>query len=85
MGRAGGGPSPGRGAGFGQQQSWNFHSTIDPEELFRKIFGDAAFGGGGRGPFTQDPNFDDYEESVYGYGAAQEVNYFLQYFLMELF
>lgn len=74
MGRAGGGPSPGRG-GFGQQQqSWNFHSTIDPEELFRKIFGDAAFGGG-RSPFGADPNFDnDYEESVYGYGAAQEVS-----------
>ena len=42
MGRAG-------HAGFGQQQQqhdWNFTSSIDPEELFRRIFGDGGFKAG---------------------------------------
>lgn len=45
MNRAGGAGAA--GAGFGSQvfsQSWQFHSTIDPEELFRTIFGDGGFG-----------------------------------------
>lgn len=37
---------------------------MDPEELFRKIFGDAGFNTGG---------FEDFSESRYGYGGAQEV------------
>lgn len=54
------------GAGFGPQgfsQNWQYRSTIDPEELFRKIFGDAGF----------KPGFDDYSESRFGFGQAQEV------------
>lgn len=63
----GAGPGPGAGAGqdFGRHQSWNFQSSVDPEELFRKIFGQAGFGGGG---FTE-----DFAESRFGFGAAQEV------------
>ncbi|KAL0829754.1 hypothetical protein ABMA28_003243 [Loxostege sticticalis] len=56
----GGGPS---GAdGFTHQ--WQYKSTIDPEELFRKIFGDAGF---------KSEAFSDFAESQFGFGAAQEV------------
>lgn len=51
-----GGPNMG---GF----NWQYRSTIDPEELFRKIFGDAGFSS----------NFDDFAESKFGFGQAQEV------------
>jgi DnaJ family protein A protein 3 len=44
----------------------NFHSNIDPEELFRKIFGNAGFQGG----FS---NFGDFAESNFGFAAATEV------------
>ncbi|KAG5880761.1 hypothetical protein JTB14_010943 [Gonioctena quinquepunctata] len=65
-GMGGGGPGRASGAqGFSQQ--WQYQSTIDPEELFRKIFGDAAFGRGSSSPF------DDFAESNYGFGEAQEV------------
>lgn len=53
-------------SGHGPQgfaQDWQFRSTIDPEELFRKIFGDAAFKGG----------FDDFAETQFGFGGAQEL------------
>lgn len=66
MGRQGGGgfrPNAGFGA-QGFNQNWQYRSTIDPEELFRKIFGDAGFKAGG---------FEDFSESQYGFGAAQEV------------
>lgn len=57
----GGGPS---GAdGFTHQ--WQYKSTIDPEELFRKIFGDAGF---------KSEAFSDFAESQFGFGAAQEVS-----------
>ena len=48
-----------------------FHSTIDPEELFRKIFGDAGFkmGGGGGGE-----SFADFAESQFGFAPASEVS-----------
>uniref|UniRef100_A0A1B6M6S0 DnaJ homolog l(2)tid, mitochondrial n=1 Tax=Graphocephala atropunctata TaxID=36148 RepID=A0A1B6M6S0_9HEMI len=59
-----GAPPPG-GQGFGAQ-SWQFHSTIDPEELFRKIFGEAGFKTGSFG--------EDFSESKFGFGAAQEVS-----------
>lgn len=49
----------------GFSQSWSYQSTIDPEELFRKIFGDAGFGKG--------QQFDDFADSNYGFGEAQEV------------
>ncbi|CAH2979441.1 unnamed protein product [Chilo suppressalis] len=56
----GGGPS---GAdGFTHQ--WQYKSTIDPEELFRKIFGDAGF---------KSEAFSDFAESQFGFGAAKEV------------
>lgn len=46
----------------------NFHGSIDPEELFRKIFGEAGLGGmGGFGRFT------DFEESKFGFAPASEV------------
>ena len=42
---------------------------MDPEELFRKIFGDAGFKMGGFG--GQD--FSDFAESQFGFAAASEV------------
>lgn len=67
MGREGNsGFRPGAG-GFGPQgfsQNWQYRSTIDPEELFRKIFGDAGFKAGG---------FEDFSDSRFGFGGAQEV------------
>ncbi|CAH0561366.1 unnamed protein product [Brassicogethes aeneus] len=63
MGGAGPGAGPQGPQGF--SQSWQYQSTIDPEELFRKIFGEAGFG--------QKSPFDDYADSNYGFGEAQEV------------
>uniref|UniRef100_A0A6M2DWM3 DnaJ homolog l(2)tid, mitochondrial n=1 Tax=Xenopsylla cheopis TaxID=163159 RepID=A0A6M2DWM3_XENCH len=60
MGRGMGGAGP---QGF--SQSWKYQSTIDPEELFHKIFGDAGFKTGG---------FDDFAESSFGFGGAKEVS-----------
>lgn len=60
----------GRTGGFGGQgpqgfsQNWQFRSTIDPEELFRKIFGEANF---------RSNSFDDFADSKFGFGAAQEI------------
>ncbi|XP_004534936.1 protein tumorous imaginal discs, mitochondrial isoform X2 [Ceratitis capitata] len=60
----------GRAGGFGGQgpqgfsQNWHFRSTIDPEELFRKIFGEANF---------RSNSFDDFADSKFGFGAAQEI------------
>ncbi|XP_076376163.1 dnaJ homolog l(2)tid, mitochondrial isoform X2 [Megalopta genalis] len=48
-------------------QNFHFRSTINPEELFRKIFGDANFQGGA---FS---DFEDFTGSKFGFGAAQEV------------
>uniref|UniRef100_A0A1B6GHS9 DnaJ homolog l(2)tid, mitochondrial n=1 Tax=Cuerna arida TaxID=1464854 RepID=A0A1B6GHS9_9HEMI len=60
-----GGPPPGGNQGFGAQH-WQFHSSIDPEELFRKIFGEGGF---------KSNNFgDDFADSQFGFGAAQEVS-----------
>lgn len=60
-----GGASTGRAHGAqGFSQAWQYQSTIDPEELFRKIFGDAGF--------TRSP-FEEHAESNYGFGEAQEV------------
>ncbi|XP_032683453.1 protein tumorous imaginal discs, mitochondrial-like isoform X2 [Odontomachus brunneus] len=60
--------------GMGQGQNarnynahWQYRSTINAEELFRKIFGDAGFQSNA---FT---DFDDFAESKYGFGAAQEI------------
>lgn len=62
-GMGGGGGSTGR-AGFNANE-WQFRSTIDPEELFRKIFGDAGM----RGGFSDFEGFND----NFGMGASQEV------------
>lgn len=68
MGGMGGGG--GRASGpQGFSQTWQYQSTIDPEELFRKIFGEAGFGKGSP--------FDDFAESNYGFGEAQEVSLIL--------
>lgn len=64
MGRQGGGFHPGADRGpQGFSQQWQYRSTIDPEELFRKIFGDQGFRG----------NFEDFSESKFGFGASQEI------------
>ncbi|KAK7868850.1 hypothetical protein R5R35_014178 [Gryllus longicercus] len=62
-----GGSSTGGGA-RGFEQNWQFRSTIDPEELFRKIFGEAGFKSG----FGADLG-EDFAESSFGFGASQEV------------
>ncbi|CAL1526828.1 unnamed protein product [Lymnaea stagnalis] len=63
-----GGPQP--AGGFRSQQGFsgfeNFQSQMDPEELFRKIFGSAGFNFGG---FSN----QDYEESMSGFAPASEV------------
>jgi len=53
-----------------QHRAWNFSSNVDPEELFRRIFGDTAFKPGAD-PFSD--GYKDFSESIYGYGAAEEV------------
>lgn len=63
MGRNGnGGPDPRGPQGF--SQNWQYRSTVDPEELFRKIFGSQGFKAGG---------FEDFAESQFGFGGAREV------------
>lgn len=58
----------GQGQGTkGYNQHWQYRSTINAEELFRKIFGDAGFASGA---FN---DFEDFTETKYGFGAAQEV------------
>lgn len=61
---------PGGADGFTHQ--WQYKSTIDPEELFRKIFGDAGF---------KSEAFSDFAESQFGYGASQEVSFILRLYL----
>ncbi|KAK7069384.1 DnaJ subfamily A member 3, mitochondrial, partial [Halocaridina rubra] len=61
MGRAGMGT---HGSPF--QGGWSYQTTIDPEELFRKIFGDFRRG-------TFDMGEEDFAESAFGFGAAQEL------------
>ncbi|XP_054010784.1 protein tumorous imaginal discs, mitochondrial [Hylaeus anthracinus] len=48
-------------------RNWQFRSSINPEELFRKIFGEAGF------QSNAFNDFDEYSESKYGFGAAQEI------------
>lgn len=64
MGRAGGGAGPQAHGPQGFSQNWQFRSTVDPEELFRKIFGDNNF---------RQQGFDDFSESQFGFGGAQEL------------
>ena len=55
---------------------FHFHSTIDPEELFRKIFGDLNFR----------PRMSDFEyaDTKFGHGASEEV-IFMNVFLYVLY
>lgn len=74
MSGMGGGPT-GSGRAYGPDsfsQTWAYQSTIDPEELFRKIFGQAGFG-------KESQNFEDYAESSYGFGEAQEVRFIISF------
>ncbi|XP_057375063.1 protein tumorous imaginal discs, mitochondrial-like isoform X2 [Daphnia carinata] len=64
MGGGQGGPNA--GPDFSRHQNWNFQSSVDPEELFRKIFGQGGFQGGSFGG-------EDFAESRFGFGAAQEM------------
>ncbi|CAH2012547.1 unnamed protein product [Acanthoscelides obtectus] len=66
MGGATGGAGAGASGPQGFSQHWQYQSTIDPEELFRKIFGDAGFGKGSS-------PFEDFADSRYGFGQAQEI------------
>ena len=52
----------------------NFHSNIDPEELFRKIFGQAGFNQ--YGPSSN----QDFADSIFGHSASTEVTYIWNYF-----
>jgi len=73
MGRNGQSPGAGGFGNFGQQQGgWNFRSNVRPEDLFRDIFGEAFQGRSPFGPGGGD--FEDFSESLHGFGAAQEVN-----------
>jgi len=72
-GNTGAGPGPGAGpfgAGMGGQGRGfeGFQSNIDPEELFRNIFGN-QFKMGGNNPFGS----ADFAESNFGFAAASEV------------
>ena len=60
--------------GFSQQQAnpfgssgFHYQASVDPEELFRKIFGD--FGSS----FGEQKSSQDFAESQFGFGAAEEV------------
>lgn len=46
---------------------------MDPEELFRTIFGDFGRQAGNSGGFRFD-NMGNYEESSFGFGTTQEVS-----------
>ena len=69
LGQAFGGAGAGAGGFQGGWQSTG--GNIDPEELFRKIFGDQAFsgGGGGRGGGGFGSIFEDFG----GFNAGHEV------------
>lgn len=48
------------------QNTWSYQSNVDAEELFRKIFNQSGFG--------QSASFEeDFADSKFGFGAAEEV------------
>ncbi|CDW57040.1 protein tumorous imaginal discs [Trichuris trichiura] len=63
-GASGGGGHPGA-------QWQGFRASIDPEELFRRIFGDLNMGKSGSG--FSGWNFNDFAESQFGFDSAQEL------------
>ncbi|XP_043276399.1 protein tumorous imaginal discs, mitochondrial-like isoform X2 [Venturia canescens] len=68
MGMGQGGSHPGAQSADNFNHNWNFQSTINPEDLFRKIFGDAGFKSANFSDFQ-----DDFADSKFGFGAAQEI------------
>lgn len=68
------GRSHNQGHPGGFHEGFGFHSSVDPEELFRKIFGDFSRMGNQFGP-----DFADFESSFaanddrFGFGESQEV------------
>ncbi|KAL1464960.1 hypothetical protein WDU94_004559 [Cyamophila willieti] len=60
MGREGMG---GAGANYGNA-NWDFRSTVDPEELFRNIFGQAGFGGGSDSGFSEGFGFSSQPQEI---------------------
>ncbi|XP_021954140.1 protein tumorous imaginal discs, mitochondrial isoform X2 [Folsomia candida] len=57
---------------FGKK-TWHYNTNVDPEELFRRIFGEAM---DEHNPFDQPLEF---ARSFYGYGAAEEIVMGLQF------
>ena len=47
--------------------SGTFHGRLDPEELFRRIFGDHGF------QMSGFDDYDDFEESDFGFATASHV------------
>jgi DnaJ family protein A protein 3 len=73
------------GAGGGSYQG--FHSNIDPEELFRNIFGRMGKTAGQSGQFDfGDFDFDNQQHaaSAHGFAAAQEVHFIMFLILIDL-
>lgn len=56
----GGGGDPRGGPDLGGF-NWQYRASIDPQELFRRIFGDSPYG------------FEEFAESKFGFGQAEEV------------
>lgn len=65
MGMGGGGGGYNTGKAEGYTHNWNFQTAVNPEELFRKIFGEHGF---------KTSDYEDYADSKYGFGTAQEVS-----------
>ncbi|CDW61169.1 DnaJ CXXCXGXG and DnaJ domain containing protein, partial [Trichuris trichiura] len=74
-GASGGGGHPGA-------QWQGFRASIDPEELFRRIFGDLNMGKSGSG--FSGWNFNDFAESQFGFDSAQELSSFLPTYILHL-
>ncbi|KAF7994854.1 hypothetical protein HCN44_004326 [Aphidius gifuensis] len=64
MGGGGGGGGYNAGKAEGYTHNWNFQTAVNPEELFRKIFGEHGF---------KTADYEDYADSKYGFGTAQEL------------
>ncbi|PAA82514.1 hypothetical protein BOX15_Mlig026207g2, partial [Macrostomum lignano] len=62
----------GRGSGGFQGGFESYHGSIDPEELFRRIFRDAGFDFSGFN--NTDSTTQGFAESVFGFGPAKEVS-----------
>ncbi|XP_034239326.1 protein tumorous imaginal discs, mitochondrial-like isoform X1 [Thrips palmi] len=50
--------------------NWNFDDNINPEELFRKIFGEANFN---HGAFGENLRETDYHANKHGFAGAEEI------------